>query len=58
MTDKEELLSIRELQDILKCGRTTAYFLVNRKIIPATRVRRSIRIKRSDLDRFIEENRY
>jgi len=57
MAAKEEFLSIQDLQTILKCGRTTAYSLVNRKAIRATRVGKSLRIRRSDLERFIEENR-
>jgi excisionase family DNA binding protein len=58
MTAKEEFLSIRDLQTILKCGRTTAYSLVNRKLIRATRVGKSLRIRRSDLERFVENNQY
>jgi excisionase family DNA binding protein len=58
MTAKEEMLTIREVQVILKCGKTTAYSLVSRRNIPAIRVGRSLRIRRSDLERFIEDNRY
>lgn len=57
MAVKEDFLSIKDLQSILKCGRTTAYSLVNRKAIRATRVGSSLRIRRTDLERFIEENR-
>ena len=58
MTVKEEMLTIREVQDILKCGKTTAYSLVSQRLIPATRIGRSLRIRKSDLERFIEDNRY
>ena len=58
MATKEEMLTIRDVQATLKCGKTTAYSLVSRRLIPATRVGRSLRIRRSDLERFIEDNRY
>jgi excisionase family DNA binding protein len=59
MTDKkEEMLTIRDLQAVLRCGRTTAYSLVSKRLIPATRVGRSLRIRRSDLEAFIEHNQY
>ena len=58
MTTNEEMLTIRDVQAALKCGKTTAYSLVSKRLLPAIRVGRSLRIRRSDLEAFIERNRY
>jgi excisionase family DNA binding protein len=54
----EELLTIRDLQEICKIGRTTAYGLVATKQLKAVRINTSVRIRRSDLDRYLRDHEY
>lgn len=51
-----DLLTIREVQAILKVGRSLTYDLVWRGKIKSIRIGRSVRIRRSELQRFIESN--
>lgn len=54
----EGLHTISEVQSQLSIGRSKAYELVAKREIPAVRIGRSLRIRKEDLDRYIEENRY
>lgn len=51
-------MKIVEVQRRLSIGKTKAYELVARHEIPGVRVGSSLRIRKEDLDRYIEENRY
>ena len=51
----ERLLSPRELSGLLGLGRTSVYSLLTTGEIPSVRIGRLRRVRREDLDRFIEE---
>ncbi len=51
-----EILTLKQCQDILQIGKNLMLYLVHNEEIPAFRVGKQWRIKREDLDRFIEEN--
>ena len=57
-SDNQEFLTISQIQQRLQIGRSTAYSLVATRSIPSIRVGKCLRIRRSDLERFIEDNRY
>jgi excisionase family DNA binding protein len=52
------MISPTELQEWLRCGRSTAYKLLETGAIRSYKVGRLIRIQRSDVITFLEENRY
>ena len=52
---QNELLTKYECMNILKCtNRTLVYLLHEKKTLPYLKVGKEVRIKRSDLDKFIE----
>jgi excisionase family DNA binding protein len=51
----DERFTLAELGDWLKTSRTTAYRLVREKHIPAYRIGRATRVRRSDVERWLEE---
>ena len=51
-----ELLTLKQCQEILQIGKNLMLFLVHNEEIPAFRVGKQWRVKRDDLNRFIEEN--
>lgn len=53
--DEERLLTVDEMMDLLRVGRTTAYELCRRVDFPTIRIGRMIRIPESALLRWIEK---
>ncbi len=53
--DEERLLTVDEMMDLLRVGRTTAYELCQRVDFPTIRIGRMIRIPESALLRWIEK---
>jgi putative molybdopterin biosynthesis protein len=53
-TAAEELLTVEEVQELLKVGRTFAYSLVRSGELPSYRVGRLLRIRRTDVERWLE----
>ena len=51
----KEILSPEEVAAVLGCGRTMAYSLIRSGAIPSFTIGRLRRVRRTDLDRFIEE---
>jgi len=51
-----QLMSVREAADFLQVHPQTVYRLVRERKIASVRVGKGIRFRRSDLDRFVEEN--
>ena len=52
----EQMLTVKDVADRLKIGRTTAYTLIEDGEIPAKRIgtgRGTLRVKPSDLERYI-----
>jgi len=56
-TVAEELLIVEQVQELLKVGRTFAYSLVKSGDLPSYRVGRLLRVRRRDVDRWLEHNR-
>jgi len=51
-------LTVRETAEVLRLPRTRCYALIQRGELPAVRIgERSIRVNRSELERFLLENR-
>jgi len=60
-TGNDEILTAREVQELLKIGRTKLWELTRQNIIPAYRVgqgkRSGLRYKRSELLAWLDQNR-
>jgi excisionase family DNA binding protein len=54
---QRELLTIEQVQELLQVGRTFAYSLVSSGALPSYRVGRLRRVRRRDVERWLEENR-
>jgi excisionase family DNA binding protein len=50
----EYLMSPEELRRFLRVGRTLAYRLLSEGEIPSVRLGRLVRVRRSDVDRYVE----
>jgi putative molybdopterin biosynthesis protein len=53
----EELLTVEQVQELLKVGRTFAYSLIRSGELPSYRVGRLLRIRRRDVDQWLESKR-
>ena len=53
--EARELLSPEQLADYLGCGRTYVYGLLARREIPSLKLGKLRRVRRVDVDRFVEE---
>jgi len=53
--EPRELLSPEQLADYLGCGRTYAYGLLANREIPSFKLGKLRRVRRVDVDRFVEE---
>ena len=51
-----EILTLKQCQEILQIGKNLMLFMVHNEEIPAFRVGKQWRIRKSDLNQFIEEN--
>ena len=56
--ERDPMISPAELQEWLGCGRSTTYKLLETGAIRSYRVARLIRIRRSDVSAFLEQNPY
>lgn len=54
----DEWFTLPELGERLKVSRTTAYRLVSSNELPAYRIGRAIRVRRTDIERWLMENRW
>ena len=52
-----EILTLKQCQEILLIGKNLMLFLVHNEEIPAFRVGKQWRIRKVDLERYIEDNR-
>lgn len=50
-----EILTLKQCQKILQIGKNLMLFLVHNEEIPAFRVGKQWRIRKSDLERYIED---
>jgi excisionase family DNA binding protein len=53
VSDDNELLTVEQVADILKIGRTTVYELMTSGDLPSITIRRCRRVLRSDLSAYI-----
>lgn len=53
MSNDDELLTIEQVAEILKIGRTTVYEEMNSGALPSVTIRRCRRVLRSDLNAYI-----
>jgi excisionase family DNA binding protein len=51
----EELLTVEQVQQLLKVGRTFAYSLIRSGELPSYRVGRLVRVRRRDVEHWLEE---
>jgi excisionase family DNA binding protein len=54
---EREFLTIEQVQELLQVGRTFAYDLVKSGELPSYRVGRLLRVRRCDVDRWLEASR-
>jgi excisionase family DNA binding protein len=54
---EEELLTVDQVQELLKVGRTLTYSLIKSGQLPSYRVGRLLRVRRRDVDRWLEHNK-
>jgi excisionase family DNA binding protein len=52
---RDEILTIKELASLLKLAEKTVYAMANADEIPAFKVRGQWRVKRIDIERWIEQ---
>lgn len=58
MAEKEdEMLTVKEVSDTLRMGTLTVYKLIHAEVIPAYKIGRQWRIRRGDLNAYIESQR-
>ena len=55
---QDQILTIPEVARYLKLSRSKVYLLVTQKKIPYIRIGKNVRIRQSDLETWIEANRY
>ena len=51
-----QLLTVEQLQNALQVSRTTAYQLIHNRTIPSVKIGRSVRVRLSDVEDYIEAN--
>jgi excisionase family DNA binding protein len=56
--DADRLLTVGEVAQLICFSEKTIYQLVHRKRIPYTKISRALRFKKSDIERWIEDNTY
>jgi excisionase family DNA binding protein len=54
----KEWLTVADLCQLLGIGRTLAYQLIAERTIPAVRIGRAIRVRKADVEKWLEENPY
>ena len=52
----EYLMTVEQVRRFLSIGRTHIYALIGDGALPHVRIGRSLRVRRSDLERFVEEH--
>jgi excisionase family DNA binding protein len=57
MLKSDPLLTVAEVSALLSVSRGTAWNLVRNREIPSIKIRRCVRVRRSDVERYLEENR-
>ncbi len=55
---KEPILTIPEVARYLRLSKSKIYYLIQRKEIPHIRIGKNVRIKESDLEKWLDKNKY
>lgn len=50
----DEILTVPEVSKILKISKSKIYLLIQRKELPHIKIQRNVRIRRSDLEKWLE----
>ena len=58
MDTRHEFLKVTEIAQELRIARSKAYELVANGTIPAVKIGRSVRVRRKELERWLEGQRY
>ena len=58
MDEQHEWLKVPEVAKLLRVARSRAYDLVANGEIPAVKIGRSVRVNRTELNTWLEEQRY
>lgn len=58
MSEKLELLTVREVADSMRVSKMTVYRLIRAGALPAIQVGKHFRIRTVDLDRYLEAQTY
>jgi len=56
--ERDELLTLKEMRELLKCSRTKCWELVASGEIRAVRIGRSVRVSRRSLEEYLEGHAY
>ena len=56
--ESRRMLSVGQMQNRLGIGRSKAYSLITTRSIPSVRIGGLVKVRKEDLERYIEENRY
>lgn len=56
--DTEELMTVAEVQERFKIGRSKIYEIVARRELPAVRIGRAVRLRKADVEKYLEDSRY
>jgi excisionase family DNA binding protein len=56
-TNEEDLLTVEQVQELLQTGRTFTYSLIRSGELPSYRVGRLLRVRRRDVNLWLEKNR-
>lgn len=56
MTDQPRMLTVYEVAKFLRIGKSSAYRLIDAKVLPAYRVGRTLRVDQRDLNRYLRTN--
>lgn len=51
-------LTVQEVADLLRVSQMTVYRLIKSGEVPAVRIGRSFRVRETDVDRYLEEQRF
>lgn len=55
---QEGLMTVAEVQEMLSASRTKVYSMISRRELPAVRIGRAVRVRKSAVTKYLEEHGY
>ena len=55
MDEMEKIFTVPEVAEYLKMSKAKVYYLLNNREIPHLKLGRNVRIRKSDLDKYLED---